>query len=391
MLNESRRISIVIPTKNEEITITDFINSCKAGIEASGFEGEIILLDSSSDKTPSIAKSLGASIIQVDKPGLGNAYAKAQNRINGDYVFLGDADCTYDFKNLIPFIIKLEAGYNFVIGNRFKGVIERNSMPKHHQYFGSPATSLFFKYALGIPTGDIHCGMRAMTRELFNELPFLEEGWEYATEMIVSARNLNAQIVEIPINFYKEPEGRVSHHKRSSWLSPFRAGWGTIRVTTTYLLDRLFVVPGLVGLSVFSLGNFLIFLFPKFFFDRFNIGILSQSFLTFLTSISGFMFTSGMLARLAYRRQSSFLKKLFTDSFSQKIFTSLIFSTFCQIVFTVVSISQWFRGLSSAGPNFEYNLRYLSWWLAFSSLFFMVLSISVVSLVGTHSQKFKKS
>jgi glycosyltransferase involved in cell wall biosynthesis len=391
MQNRKKTISIVIPTKNEEITIAKFIDSCKAGIQASGLEGEIIFLDSSSDKTPNICKSLGAKIIQVDTPGLGNAYANAQNRIDGDYVFLGDADCTYDFTNLIPFINKLDSGYDFVIGNRFKGVIEKKAMPMHHQYFGSPATSLFFRYALGIPTGDIHCGMRAMTRELFNELPFLEKGWEYATEMIVSARNLDARIIEIPINFYKEPEGRVSHHKRDSWLSPFRAGWGTLRVTTTYLLERLFVVPGLVGMSLFSIGNLLIFIFPNFFFNRFNIGILSQSFLTFLTSICGFMFTSGMLARLAYRRQSNYLRGILIGNFSHKAFTVLMFFTICQFAFTAVSISQWFHGLNSAGPDFEYNFRYLSWWLAFSSLFFTVLSISVVSLVGTHAQKFKKS
>ena len=391
MENKVIKISIVVPTKNEEISIAEFINWCHEGISKSSVEGEILILDSSSDQTPIIAHSSGAKVLEITSHGLGNAYKGAQNKISGRYVFLGDADCTYDFRDLSPFIAKLESGYDFVIGNRFKGVIEKGAMPFHHQYFGSPITSIFFRYALGIPTGDIHCGMRAMTADLFNQLPFLEKGWEYATEMIVSARNLDAKIIEIPIHFYREPKGRISHHKRSSWLSPFRAGWGTLRVTTTYLIDRLFVFPGLIGLTCVTILNFLIFMFPNFFISRFHVGLVSQSYLTFISSISGFMFTSGMLARLAYRRKSEFLKVIFSERFSNAMFTVLTVFVLLQIFFTSLSVSQWLAGTKSSKTEFLYDLRYLSWWLAFSSLFAAILSISVVSLIGTQVQKFKKS
>jgi hypothetical protein len=233
--------------------------------------------------------------------------------------------------------------------------------------------------------------MRAMTADLFNQLPFLEKGWEYATEMIVSARNLDAKIIEIPIHFYREPKGRISHHKRSSWLSPFRAGWGTLRVTTTYLIDRLFVLPGLIGLTSVTLLNFLIFMFPNFFISRFHVGLISQSYLTFISSITGFMFTSGMLARLAYRRKSEFLKIIFSNRFSNAMFTVLTVFVLLQIFFTSLSVSQWLAGTKSSKNEFLYDFRYISWWLAFSSLFVAVLSISVVSLIGTQVQKFKKS
>ena len=209
--------------------------------------------------------------------------------------------------------------------------------------------------------------------------------------MIVSARNLDAKIIEIPINFYREPKGRISHHKRSSWLSPFRAGWGTLRVTTTYLIDRLFVLPGLIGLTCVTLLNFLIFMFPNFFISRFHVGLISQSYLTFISSISGFMFTSGMLARLAYRRKSEFLKVIFSERFSNAMFTVLTVFVLLQMFFTSLSVSQWLAGTKSSKKEFLYDFRYLSWWLAFSSLFAAILSISVVSLIGTQVQKFKKS
>jgi glycosyltransferase involved in cell wall biosynthesis len=168
-------------------------------------------MESSKNRTPQIARSMGAKVISVVEKGLGVAYLNGKEHIRGEYVTLGDADRTYDFRNIAPFIAKLNEGFDLVVGNRFQGTIEKKAMPIHHRYFGFPATSFIFKYSLGIPVGDIHCGMRAFKRDLFLKLPFTELGWEYASEMIVSSRNLGSRICEVPINFLKEPEGRISH------------------------------------------------------------------------------------------------------------------------------------------------------------------------------------
>jgi glycosyltransferase involved in cell wall biosynthesis len=296
-------VSIIVPTKNEMLTVANFIQWCYEGFHRASLNGEIILVDNSEDQTCEIAESLGAKVISVQVSGLGNAYRAAQGKALGRFVILGDADCTYDFRNLQPFLTALNSGFDFVMGNRFTGKIEKGAMPFHHQYFGSPATSFIFKYGLGLPTGDIHCGMRAMTRELYDSLPFLEGGWEYATEMIVSARNLNAKITEVPIDFLKEPEGRVSHHRRTSWLSPFRAGWGTLRVTATYLVDRVFVLPGAILLCSSTFINILISVFSETFLETLNLGLLAQSILMFATSVGAFMLTTGLLSRFAYRRE----------------------------------------------------------------------------------------
>jgi hypothetical protein len=303
---------------------------------------------------------------------------------------MGDADCTYDFRELAPFVEKLEAGYDFVIGNRFRGHISKGSMPKHHQYFGSPATSFIFKYGLGLPTGDIHCGMRAMTVDLYNSLPFLEDGWEYATEMIVSARNQGAKIVEIPINFYKEPEGRISHHKRSNWLSPFRAGWGTLRVTATYLIDRLFVIPGIFLLGISTLINFLSFIFPDIAIKTFRAGLLFQSILMFVSSIGAFAVTSGLLARFAYRRELRSLILLGSDKTVVRLFTALVGATIIEIALTLAIFFEWLKSLSQNLNDLKYDYFLISGWLCFTSIFLCVLSASIASLIGNHAQKFQK-
>jgi glycosyltransferase involved in cell wall biosynthesis len=383
-------VSVVVPTKNEKVTIAQFIDWCNQGFTDAGVVGEIILVDNSTDETTEIANKMGARVISLQENGLGLAYRAAQGEFKGKFVILGDADCTYDFRNIKPFISELERGFDFVIGNRFKGRIQKKAMPWHHQYFGSPATSFIFKQGLGLPTGDIHCGMRAMTQELFNALPFLEPGWEYATEMIISARNLDAKITEIPIEFFKEPVGRVSHHKRSSWLSPFKAGWGTLRVTTTYLIDRVFVIPGAFLLAITAILNTMIFISPQKFLTYFKIGLLAQSILVFISSIGAFAFTTGILARFAYRRKLTSLNRLAKSKFAQHVFSTLVIATLVELGLLLKVLYAWLSSFGEAAENFESSYTLISGWFSFTSIFFCILCLAIASLIGNHAQKFRR-
>ena len=383
-------VTIIVPTKNEMVTVANFIKWCHEGFLKSGLNGEIILVDNSEDETRKIAESLGAKVIVVEESGLGNAYRAAQGKALGRYVILGDADCTYDFRNLNPFLVALDSGYDFVMGNRFTGQIQKDAMPFHHQYFGSTATSFIFKYGLGLPTGDIHCGMRAMTRELYDSLPFLESGWEYATEMIVSARNLEAKMCVVPISFFNEPEGRVSHHRRSSWLSPFRAGWGTLRVTATYLIDRVFVIPGLIVLFMSSALNILIAVFRDLFLDSFNLGLLAQSILMFTSSIGAFMLTTGLLSRFAYRRELNSLNFLAKSKTASRLFSAVVMATIIELSFTALVFYDWAQGLRAQISEVLYDPRLVSSWLSFTSLYLCIVSISIASLIGNHAHKFRR-
>jgi hypothetical protein len=303
-------------------------------------------------------------------------------------VILGDADCTYDFREIYPFIEKLEAGYDLVLGNRFTGKIEKGAMPIHHQYFGSPGTSLFFKYALGIPTGDIHCGMRAMSKDLFNALPFLEPGWEYATEMIVSARNLGAKITEVPISFLKEPEGRVSHHKRGSWLSPFKAGWGTLRVTFTYLFDRIFVVPCLVLGVLATLTNILVSTSPSLSLEKFQLGLLAQTMLLCISIFGSGAFALGSISQYAYRRRNSVSSRLVTATSGAKLFSLWMSLSIIEVSFSVYLLFRWLTGSFIDTSLAETNYFLSSIWISFTSLYSLFFSLTIVSLVGNQAKRF---
>jgi hypothetical protein len=272
---------------------------------------------------------------------LGIAYLSGKQHINGRYVILGDADCTYDFRNIQPFLKKMQEGFDLVVGNRFKGNIEKNAMPLHHQYFGSPGTSFVFKHSLGIPVGDIHCGMRAMTKELYQSLPFTELGWEYATEMIVSSRNIGAKICEIPIDFFKEPKGRISHQKRNGWTTPFKAGWGTLRVTASFSLDRLLSLPGLfLGAGGTFLNLLLLaqnFVAPQ----EVRFGLYTSSMLAAVSLIGWGMASLGFLSHFVYYPTGRLIKILGNQKLCNRLFMLTTISILSNLILLFLLTKAW--------------------------------------------------
>ena len=153
------QISIVIPALDEERTIAEFVEWCKEGLAAVGAPGEILIVSSSSDKTNEIALGHGARVLSTPKRGLGRAYIDSMPYIRGQYVIVGDADCTYDFRQIAPFVEKLREGYEFVMGSRFRGTIEPKAMPAHHRYFGTPVTNWILNsyFPLTSPTSTAAC------------------------------------------------------------------------------------------------------------------------------------------------------------------------------------------------------------------------------------------
>jgi glycosyltransferase involved in cell wall biosynthesis len=252
--------SIVIPALNEHITIGEFVDWCKEGLAKAGVAGEILIVDSSTDGTPQIALSHGARVLRTLKRGLGRAYIDALPYVRGRYVILGDCDLTYDFREIGPFVDRLREGYEFVMGSRFKGSIEPGAMPKLHRYFGTPATNFAFNAVNGTKYSDIHCGMRGMTLDLLKRINLTSQGWDYAPEMIAKAEALHARAVDVPIKFYKDREGRTSHHKRAPWYSPWMAGWHSLRVTFVFGAERV-LVP--LAFSFIALGAFLMILLSR--------------------------------------------------------------------------------------------------------------------------------
>ena len=244
-------VSIVIPAVNEELTISDFVRWCMQGLHEADISGEVLIVDGSTDRTAEIALERGARVLKAPKRGLGRAYIDALPYIRGQYVIMGDADCTYDFRELKPFVDRLREGYEFAMGSRWLGSIEPGSMPGLHRHLGTPVTTWMLNRMYGSSFTDIHCGMRGISRDALYRMGLSSQSWEYASEMVLKSVQMQLRTTEVPVHFYKDRQGRVSHHKRSGWFSPFQAAWINIRTMLIYRAEFFVLKPGLL---LFLLG-----------------------------------------------------------------------------------------------------------------------------------------
>lgn len=237
-------VSAVIPCLNEARTIGICIGKAQRALSEMGLAGEVVVVDNgSSDGSAELAARLGARVIAQSVRGYGAALQAGIEAARGAIVVMGDADDSYDWAAIAPFVHKVQEGFDLVIGNRFRGGIAPGAMPALHRYFGNPVLSAVTRLAFGVKVGDVHCGMRAFTREAFARMRPATPGMEFATEMVANAAHGGLRIAEIPTRLYPDKRGRPPH------LRTFRDGWRHLRFILTYAPDYLYLAPGALLLA----------------------------------------------------------------------------------------------------------------------------------------------
>lgn len=228
-----------MPCLNEERTLTVCIQKAQQCFRELGIDGEVIVADNgSNDRSVEIARQLGARVVHQPTRGYGAALIKGIEAAAGEIVVMADADDSYDWLAMGPFIAKIREGFDLVMGNRFTGGIERGAMPLLHRYLGNPVLSMLARIIHGAPVGDFHCGMRAFTKAAFLRMKLRTTGMEFATEMVVNAVRAGLRVTEVPTQL--RPDGR----DRPPHLRSFRDGWRHLRFILTYAPNYLYVAPG---------------------------------------------------------------------------------------------------------------------------------------------------
>jgi glycosyltransferase involved in cell wall biosynthesis len=246
-------VSIVIPCLNEADTLASCLQKAQQALRDLGTRGEVIVADNgSSDGCPDIAAAMGARVVQVAARGYGSALMGGIAAASGRYVVMGDADDSYDFREVPKFVAKLREGFDLVQGCRLPrggGRVLPGAMPFLHRAVGNPLFSLLARRWFRSPVHDIYCGMRGFTGSLYRSLAQRCTGMEFATEMIIKASLFGRKITEVPITLH--PDGRKSHPPH---LRTFRDGWRTLRFFLLYSPGWLFYRPGLALILLGLLG-----------------------------------------------------------------------------------------------------------------------------------------
>lgn len=261
MESNELELTILMPCLNEAETLEICIKKAKKSLEENNINGEVLIADNgSTDGSQEIAKRNGARVVNVERRGYGSALIDGTKAALGKYCIMGDADDSYDFSNIMPFVEKLREGYDLVMGNRFKGGIEKGAMPWSHKYIGTPVISFIGRLFYHSKIGDFNCGMRGYNRQAILNLGLKCTGMEYASEMIVQANLNNLKIVEIPTTLKKDGRSRPPH------LKSFSDGWRHLKFLLLYSPKWLFLIPGLILVLIGLLGNI------AFMFDNIHIG-----------------------------------------------------------------------------------------------------------------------
>lgn len=242
-------LTILMPCLNEAETLGACIGKARRFLDASGVQGEILVADNgSTDASRDIATRLGARVVPVELPGYGAALQGGVAAARGRFVVMGDADDSYDFSALMPFVEKLRGGADLVVGNRFHGGIAPGAMPLLHRYLGNPLLSFLGRLFFSVPIGDFHCGLRGFDRERLLALDLRTTGMDYASEMIVRAALAGYAIAEVPTTL--KPDGRSRRPHLRSWSD----GWKHLRFLLMYSPRWLFLYPGFALLGFGLLG-----------------------------------------------------------------------------------------------------------------------------------------
>ena len=238
---EAVELSIVMPCLDEAETLETCVKKANSYLEDNGVEGEVIVADNgSTDCSQEIARSLGARVVYVPEQGYGNSLMGGIAAARGKYVIMGDADDSYDFLSLEPFLAKLREGYDLVMGNRFKGGIEPGDSPPLHRHFVNTVLSgighLFFRS----PVGDVHCGLRGFNKESIQQLDLQAMGMEFASEMVVKATMHDLRIAEVPASLTHNGRSRPPH------LNRWKDVWQYLRFLLVFSPRWLFFYPGIL-------------------------------------------------------------------------------------------------------------------------------------------------
>lgn len=237
-------VTVVMPCLNEERTVAVCIRKALDSMKRMGVNGEVVIADNgSTDQSREIAREAGARVVEVAAKGYGAALRGGIEAAAGAYIIMGDSDDSYDFGNLEPFIEKLRAGSDLVMGNRFLGGIAPGAMPPLHRYLGNPVLSFIGRLLFRTPIRDFHCGLRGFSKAAFERMDLRTTGMEFASEIVVKASLHRMNITEVATTL--KPDGRDRPPHLRSWHD----GWRHLRFLLIFCPRWLFLYPGFAMLA----------------------------------------------------------------------------------------------------------------------------------------------
>jgi glycosyltransferase involved in cell wall biosynthesis len=209
------KLSVIIPTMNEERSVGMVIDEAKSAIGSSR-PLEILVVDTNSkDRTREIAAEKGAVVVDEPRRGYGRAYKTGFEKATGEFVATLDADMTYPASEIPRLLETLESkGLDFISTNRFARM-EKGAMSSKHR-FGNWVLSATTRLLFRVKLKDSQSGMWVFRKDVLDKLDVRSDGMSFSEELKIEAFR-KSRAAELPISYGV----RVGEAKISSWGDGF--------------------------------------------------------------------------------------------------------------------------------------------------------------------------
>jgi glycosyltransferase involved in cell wall biosynthesis len=217
------KLTVSMITMNEEKAVAKVIQD----IRRVAPDAEILLVDSSKDRTAEIAQELGARVIKQFPPqGYGPAMDRAVREGSGDIVITLDCDDTYPVEVIPELVRKIDEGYDLVNTTR---TWRRPAAMPFANFLANRLFALGARILHGLKTTDVHSGMRAYRKSMIQQVQWVAKGPALPVDMYVIPHRMGFKTAEIPID-YRERIGETTLHRFDSTLWTFKRLWRARKV-----------------------------------------------------------------------------------------------------------------------------------------------------------------
>jgi glycosyltransferase involved in cell wall biosynthesis len=210
--------SVVMITLNEEGAIAKVVNDIRQFCP----HVEIVVVDSSKDRTAEIASELGCKVVKQFPPkGYGPAMHQALTSAGRDFVITMDCDDTYPVEAINILINKIDEGYDLVSASRLGKRPE--NMPLAN-FCANWLFALAARLICGVETTDVHTGMRIYRKSLLENFPYQPRGLALPVELQVGPASLGYKCTEVFID-YRPRIGESKLDRFASTVWTFKRIW----------------------------------------------------------------------------------------------------------------------------------------------------------------------
>lgn len=218
------KVSIVIPTLNEEHTIKDVIEQCRPHAD------EIIVVDGhSTDRTRQIAEAAGLKVVLDHRKGKGEALRHSIDHVSGEVIVFIDADGSHDPRDIPKVVAPILRGEaDHVSASRLIGGSSElhGGFDEFFRLAGSSFITACINWRFKVRLSESQNGFRAIRKEVMRQLDLRENITTIEQEMIMKTLKKGFRMAEVPSHEHVRKMGYSKISLRRVW---FRYGYTLVK------------------------------------------------------------------------------------------------------------------------------------------------------------------